>query len=339
MIFSGEVIDGCGRATPAMARSKMQTVFRQHLHETIVPGTFNVRTECEVVFGKPHCVVGDRMFYRMTILKPRRINVWLYRNRTSKMPPRVLELISRENLKSYLGAKTGSVVTIEYNVPWLRSEIAEFAKQYKWFHSFDFLPPELQRADSSLQLESMRIPNVWDLTVLDVGGHTGYFSVEFWKRGARPTLLEKDKHVVARAHTILKRIVPADVELIRADIQTYEIPKNYDIVLYMSVHHQFDPTYAELEPMLRKLAEKVDKMFYFEEIIPFKDSLVTVEQVTRMLKRLYWRVKLLVSYEHKIRGTRHIWQCIKRPVAQPVTTTEKTDVASVVTGEQPQNST
>jgi len=311
--FNATVRSGCNRAINDMSRSVMQNMFFNLLHEYVYPGTFNVVSDTAINFGVPYVAnaEGDRKFYRIKIVEPVEVNAWAYRRDKSRMNPRVIEIISRHKLRDVLKVGDDDRIKIVYNNIWDKNEIKHFINgQGKWFHCFDFLPQKMWRSNSNDVLHKMGLPNIAGKTVLDVGGHTGYYCIEMWKRGAIPTLLEKNRRTVAITKDIIEHIVPADVELIVGDVNTYQLNKKYDIVLYMSVHHQFDPTYKNLDSIINKLAEHTNETFYYEAIIPFKEN-GSVNDTTDILKKHFSKVEYIFKYEHKLRGIRHLWRCTK----------------------------
>jgi len=313
MKFKGTVVKGLGKASRVMSTSAVRKVLHTNLHEEVFPGTFNVLVDIDPdMFDQPYYEgfdVEQRAFYRLRVVSPKEANVWLYRRPASKMSPRVLELISRHNLHEYLGVGAGSTIELEYEGAWTKTERADFINSRKWFQSFGFLPKDKIRTDSNYVLNMLDLGNVWNKTVLDVGGHYGFHSIALWERGAVCTMVEKNRDSVDTAKHIMRSFVPADVNIIRGDFRKQQLPKS-DVVLYLSVHHQIDPTYENLPQTLDFLAKSVGSVFCFEDIIPFGGA-GNADGFHHELELRFSDVKYLGKYSHAIRGTRHIWKCYK----------------------------
>lgn len=313
MKFKGTILKGLGKASHVMSTSAVRRVLCTNLHEEIFPGTFNVLVDVDPgMFDQPYYEgfdVEQRAFYRLRITSPKEVSVWLYRRPASKMNPRVLELISRWNLCEYLGVKPGGIIELEYDGAWTKTERAEFINKRKWFQSFSFLPKDKIRTDSNYVLNILDLGDVWNKTVLDVGGHYGFHSIELWKRGAMCTMVEKNKDSAETARHITRSFIPADIGIIRGDFRKQQLPKS-DIVLYLSVHHQIDPTYENLPQTLDFLVKSVNDVFCFEDIIPFGGR-GSVNDFQHELELRFSNVIYLGKYEHAIRGIRHIWKCHK----------------------------
>jgi len=309
----GKAYSGCAKAQKDMRRNTMQKLFFNLLHEKVQPGTFNVRISKAFDEGMPYAVddTGLRKFYRIDIIKPKFIRVWLYRRENSRMTSKTLELISEVNLREYLKVKDNDEIVLEYTPLWSKNRAVQFAKKVgKWFQSFDFVPEEIQQSNSKKVWKAMALDDVRGKTVLDIGGRTGYYSIKLWELGAKPTLFERDKKSIEEARTIIKHINPANIDIIKKSIISDESEKRYDIILYLSVHHQFDPTYAGLDEMVKKLAKRTKEMLFIELMLPFKGH-GSVEDAELVFSGYFSRVEKLISYNHKLRGVRHLWRCEK----------------------------
>jgi SAM-dependent methyltransferase len=100
---------------------------------------------------------------------------------------------------------------------------------------------------------------------LDIGCHTGFFSNEIAKHGIFTIGIDiylKDI-ITARAQYPTQNLQFVQSEI---DLQTVSMLPNSDIVLLLSVFHHFVRYYGEEQAILilKKLAEKCNKQFYFE---------------------------------------------------------------------------
>ena len=259
-----------------------------------VVGTFNVKTDTPIDLFKP--AIDDRENGRRFWLV--RLDgehyAWAYRWRDSAMPLDRWELVSKSRLPEHL--RDGDL-DIEVLEPLGTEQVRAWARrQDYWFQSFPWSP---QRADSELIWRTVADRADWSgRTVLDIGCHYGYHSFRASKAGARVTGMDLDHRPIETARFINDHIVMQDVQFGTVD----EEDSVYDVILYFSVHHQFDPKYDMLAHKLSELRARARQKVFVELILDmrgmprFSEIDATVGGTT------------LHTYQHRVRHTRRIYE-------------------------------
>lgn len=222
---------------------------------------------------------------------------WAIRDHKSKQKFKTLEILTKERLPQVLTKGNFAVNIYE---PWNREEIRIWAKDKYWFQSFPFSPKK--RADSSFIWDTINVIDWSGLSVLDIGCHYGYHSFKAAGEGAKVIGFEPNRKCLEMARTIQKHIWQEDVSF----VQTMPlVPENFDVILYLSVHHQPDPEYAGLRKKINELKKMTIKHLFVELIMPpmFPSGrTLSEDEIDKIVGG-----KILARYKHNVRGYRKIY--------------------------------
>ena len=111
MIIEGILIKGLGKASKAMA--KCIEGYKQIIGESIFPGTFNVELKKNLYLISPTIRNAGSKFWKVKIVKPKEVSVWIYQQGGSNMPDNQLQILSKYRLRAYLGTGTNRPVSID----------------------------------------------------------------------------------------------------------------------------------------------------------------------------------------------------------------------------------
>ena len=111
MILEGKVLKGLGKAGKAM--SQCIEGYKQIIGETIFPGTFNIELEENLYLISPTIKSQGSRFWKVKIVKPKKVDVWIYQQGGSNMPDNQLQIISQHQLRRYLGIGSNQTVTLD----------------------------------------------------------------------------------------------------------------------------------------------------------------------------------------------------------------------------------
>ena len=261
-------------------------------------GTFNIRLKTgNLADFKPSIVTEHKSYWFVEISKGKECWYgWVVRDHNSRQAWKTLEVLTKEKLPESL--KKGRFKVNVYE-KWDEEQIKEWSKDQYWFETFPFTPKK--RADSKFVWDTINRINWSGLSVLDIGCHYGYFSFKASEVGAKVIGFEPNRNSLEMARTIQKNIIHQDVNFRKI------MPKNenFDIILYLSVHHQIDSTYRNLSSKIEKLKKCTDKHLFVELIIPPvfpKRSNMTESGIDKIVGG-----EVLVKYKHNVRGIRKIY--------------------------------
>ena len=228
---------------------------------------------------------------------------WVYRWEGSGMKRSILEVVSRRPLSKDLHQ---GPLTVTIFPRWNANEIQSWAKDQYWFQTFPWSPSV--RKDGHRTADSRLVWNVihrecgWrNKSVLDIGAHYGFQSLQAARVGATVVGWEPEQPSRDAAVLIDQNIEQEGVEYVARDPGG-----QFDIILYLSVHHQVDPAYDQLDSTIQSLASRCRDLFV-ELILPSsistfggrrKDGQVDVLVGGRVLK----------TYRHNVRGMRRIYR-------------------------------
>lgn len=305
--LSGRFANGSGRAGKWFETKKRQAFMRSVFGRDVFHGTFNFVVSGSKVRA-PQMITrelaasreadeSDSMkwkFYLCDLIKgsesvPVILMFWWRNDHMSGKC--YLELISRERIPDDF--KSGELTLIVYG-RWSEDRAREWASTQHWFQTFPWSPP---KADSAFVWGKIKDLVSWQgKSVLDIGGHSGYYSFKAANNGAHVVLFEPTTSSLNRAKTIGHHIECTDVRYTSKDPQD-----NYDTILYMSVHHLPDPTFEHLEEKLQELRSRCQDLL-LELIVPPLKGDMTAERVDEIVG-----VAPLVNYKHKVRCFRRIY--------------------------------
>ncbi len=293
LCFVGKVVAGCGKA-------HLPENLQQHdrFFNCRMVGTLNVKLESPFRSGRVPAARGDEKNHYWFVHirnKSHGAYAWAYRWEGSRMGSHILELVSRQPLpQSFLSGP----VEVSFPSLWdAATREAWVAEQY-WFQSFDWSP---RKADSGLVRDIIRPACSWsNRTVLDVGAHYGYHS--FWAsaEGASVVGFEPEAPSRSNAITIDQHIEQEGILFVDRDPGG-----SFDVILYLSVHHQIDPAYDRLEETVAGYAARCQDLFV-EIILPSSIRQFGGKRTDLEVDRLIGG-EVLHTYPHRTRGRRRIY--------------------------------
>jgi|GEM_PF-1964871 len=296
MILHGTYVKGIGRA------HQFGEVYRPAFGCPMV-ATFNVQVDGSITGANP----TKTMNLTWPDEEPKPVTFWLcqinghwawaMRWEGTKMPETRVEFISRRPLPEYLKKEP---LTIEVFERWSDEKIRDWGREkYQW-QGFPWLSH--QRVDSELIWRTIEPHANWSgASVLDVGSHYGYHSFRACEAGAFVTAVEPDDKVRIEGEVIARHIEMQDV---RFEKSIEACPSVSDIVLYLSVQHQWDPTYHHLTDKIRDILRHTRKVLFVEIILPpLFGKTYSPEAVDGMIGG-----QVLSTYRHRMRGERRIYK-------------------------------
>jgi len=260
-------------------------------------GTFNVLMEENFISNFIPSIKTEKAAYWFVELEKNGQSYygWAIRDYKSHQRGNILEILTKELLPCSLKEGDLNVRIIER---WDEKKIKNWAKDQYWFQGFSFSP--IKKADSKFLWNNINIIDWIGCSVLDIGCHYGYFSFKASEAGAKVIGFDIDKNSLEMAETIRENIIQQDVTFVRKD------PKiDYDVILYLSVHHQIDKEYQMLARAIKKLKLRTKKHLFVELILPPmfpKNSKMTEEEIDKIVGG-----EILVTYNHKVRGVRRVY--------------------------------
>lgn len=295
LILHGKYFKGIGRA------SRFGDVYQPAFGCSMV-ATFNIQMDNPITDAKPAKIV--ELTWPDEEPKPVtfwlcRINghwAWAMRWEGTTMPENRVEFISRRPLPERLKDEP---LEIEVFERWSDEKIRDWGrKEYQW-QGFPWL--SRQRVDSDLVWRRIEPHADWSgASVLDVGSHYGYHSFRASNRGALVTAVEPDDKARAGGELVARHIEMQDVQFEKSILPSSQ---NSDITLYLSVHHQWDPTYHHLTDKVRDLLQHTRKVLFVEFILPpLFGKTYSPEAVDGMIGG-----QVLKTYKHRLRGNRRIY--------------------------------
>ncbi len=291
--------------------SKYDSVYEQ-LVGYPMRGTFNVRCDLPPpgisawpptqTFEHPN---GEGLAEFWLVKLNRRWRAWAYRWPGTGQSPETLELVSKRLLPDDL--KHGEI-SVEFCERWDTDRVKAWCQKHytqSWHQSFPWSP---QHCDSALVWNTIDTDydSPWTkerrwagLSVLDYGCAWGYHTIRAAAAGAYSVGLDRDPETVAVAREVNDHIECQDA------IFTFDDPGgDWDVILYLSVHHQVDPDYRHLAETIRSLRSRARRSLLVELILPpLFGGGKTAEEVDRLVGG-----RTLATYEHSIRGVRRIYE-------------------------------
>lgn len=291
LVFTGQRIDGCGRAHELSNIAQHDIFFNRRM-----VGTFNIKLNTDAVLDDPSRGDNDNWYWLVRIDNGVDMAYgWVYRWRGSKMPNHILEVVSRGQMPDSFNVGDLNVMVLH---KWGRGEIARWVSQQYWFQTFPWSPT---RADSALMRDVIRPACKWSgRTVLDVGAHYGYHS--FWAAAAGASVVGFEPEAPSRCNaiTIDRHIEHQGVEFVDSDPGG-----RFDVIMYLSVHHQIDPLYKHLRATIAGYAARCEDLFV-ELILPSTLPEFGGGQSDADVDATVGGTPL-ITYRHAVRGVRRIY--------------------------------
>lgn len=286
----GDYIEGQGKA---------HNCCRPHIAALGFPvfGTFNIKLKTGRLNEFTPSIVTRKANYYFLKLKTGKFERfgWAIRDHKSNQGLATLEVLTKELLPHVF--KDSPIAVTLYEL-WSEECTNEWAEDKYWFQTFPFSPKK--RADSQFVWNVIDKIDWAKMSVLDIGAHYGFMSFKASEAGAVVVGFEPNKKSIKMATIIRNNIIQQDVRFMRGDDGS-----KYDVILYLSVHHQSDPSYAKLARKIRELKHRARKHLFVELILPPmfpKDSQMTEAKIDETVGG-----KILARYEHNVRGTRKIY--------------------------------
>lgn len=281
----GEYVSGRGKASRRL--DQYQEVFRSPM-----VGTFNIKTDTSLEQYRP-AIIDKGGAHRYWLVRINDRYGWAIRWTGSKMKPTNWEVLTREPLPEEFKAGELDLQVLER---WAPETIKEWAKGIDWFQTFPWSP---RRADSGLVWGAVAraAGTMAGRTLLDIGCNYGYHTIAAARAGAIAIGYDKNPNVLRVARTINESIEMQDARFAREDPGG-----TFDLILYLSVHHQFDPAYAALRPKIEELAARARTMLFVELIVPPLAGKLDTAAIDGIAGG-----KVLENYKHSVRGYRRIY--------------------------------
>lgn len=284
-----------------VGQGKAHNCGRQHreIFNCDMFGTFNTKlkhgliTEFEPTLVSEH---NNYWFIKLTKEKKEYFG-WAIRGKKSHQGHNIIEMITKQLLPTYLKEERFAVLPLE---KWSDKQIKEWADKQYWFQTFPFSPK--QRADSEYVWNIINRIEWKNMSVLDIGARYGYFSFKASEAGANVLGIETNKSSLKAANIIRDHIIQQDVNFMKEDPYSY---KKYDVVLFLSVLHQMDPSYKSLEAQIDILKSRTLKHLFVELIMPPmfpQGQEIDEKEIDRIVGG-----QILDRYKHKVRGDRKIY--------------------------------
>lgn len=284
----GEYIQGCGQA------HNYEEVYR-HFFNCPMKATFNVRADTAITDFPPlrtpeHPEGGSSKIW---LVKVNGYYAWAYRSPNTKQDPKIWELVSKQLLPDNL--KT-MILELEVLDQWGKPRVDQWCSEHyvnQWHQTFDW--SDRESAGSAMLWNAIEPHADWSgARVLDFGCGWGYHSFRASKLGASVVAIDKD---IGNAIEINDHIECQDVV-----IGTFDIPvESFDIMLYLSVHHQIDPSYEILSQLLQHKRAHCKTLFVELILPPMFGTAALVDAATA-------DAECLLEYKHTIRGQRALYK-------------------------------
>jgi hypothetical protein len=302
-VFIGDYRTGSGRAS-VVFNSQHRKSFMIELFGCPMVGTFNItcaRPTRKFIKNITPSIVGldgdTAWSFRLCKIRAKNneerygwIIYWSNNDRQTHTPYK--EVITRSLLPDSFKTKELTVTVLE---KWGGQAIRGFIGSYdKWFQSFSW---GIKRAGSELVWNAIKPLTAWSgKRVLDVGCNTGYFSFRAAQSGSIVKAVDINNAVLNIARKINDHVEMQDVVFTDKDDGG-----RYDIILYLSVHHQRDPKYDNLKQKIDELRGRCSDLFV-ELIVPPLEGLLQPQDVNNIVG-----VNHLLEYKHVVRRVRRIY--------------------------------
>ena len=266
-------------------------------------GTFNVGVDQPIDDERPTLVLsgGDRYWLVNIRHASGSRHAWAYRWPASQLPHTILELVSKRALPEEFKA---GVLDIDVPEKWSADYVHDWATPLYWFQTFPW-SEHVRKADSAQLWRAIDCIDWAGLEVLDYGCHTGFHCFEASKRGAQALGYDPATEIIERAQIINDHIERQDCEF-----TTAEPSGKFDVVLYLSVHHQRDAEYRWLAAEIARLRVMCRKHVFVELHVRLMEGDMPVRP--QMSEAEIDRIvggEVLLRYEHRLRGTRKLYRC------------------------------
>ena len=288
--FIGRYIPGSGHAHNCC-----------NLHDQVfncrMIGTFNILLHgCSITDFKPSVTTPTKQYWFVRLYNEADFCFgWAIRDYSSRQKFNVIEVLTKTRIPDSFKNRLLKVSIIG---KWDELTVKKWADNQYWFQTFPFTP--VQKANSEHLWKKINVIKWRGKSVLDIGCHYGFFSFKASRKGANVTGFEPNRNSLDCARTIRDNIIQQDVEFVD------KMPKGkFDVVLYLSVYHQLDPTYTKLKEKIEYLKSITKEHLFVELIMPPMfptDKSLTDKDIDGIVGG-----EVLDTYEHRVRGVRRIY--------------------------------
>jgi len=265
-------------------------------------GTFNIKLYAEytsILHFTPSIHTEKNNYWFVVLsLNNNEYCGWAVRGHDSHQGGRTLEILTKKLLPDDL--KTG-ILQVQIFERWDDSKIKKWAKDKYWFQTFPFTP--VPRSNSQLVWDAINVVDWKDKKVLDIGCQCGYFSFQASKSGAYVCGTDSSLSAIQMAKTIRNNIIQQDVKFEK--FSGIPFSSIYDISLYLSVHHQIDPNYLNLQNTITQLKRITKEHIFVELILPPtfpKEGNLSEDDIDKIVSGT-----VLARYKNKVRGFRKVY--------------------------------
>ena len=225
---------------------------------------------------------------------------WAYRWPRSNMNRHIAEVLTKHPLSQPF---MENEIRITLPLRWQDDYVHKWAARRYWFQTFPWTE-HVRKSDSARVWKAINTIQWPGLTVLDYGCHTGFFCFRASLSGADVVGYDISTGTIEAARQINDHIEQQDC------VFTDTLPtEQFDVILYLSVHHQRDSTYDWLEAEIERLKRQARKHLFVElHVVPDHS---TPPVVPKMPEGEIDRIvggRILDRYQHRLRGTRKIYQ-------------------------------
>jgi len=260
-------------------------------------GTFNISVPDLDITKQPNPIICNGKRYWFTKLQIGKIIKygWCIRDIGSNQRLNTIEVLTKKLLPEDFKV---SKIDVSFPDLWSDEKITAWSKNQYWFQTFPF--SFRKRADSQFVWDTINKISWNDMEVLDIGCHYGFFSFKASEHGASVVGMDINKNSLSVAQTIQDHIIQQDVDF----CSTFP-NQQFDVILYLSVHHQIDSSYESLESSISRLKQKIRKHLFIELIMPplFPErSSLTELDIDKIVGG-----RVLARYKHTVRGNRKIY--------------------------------
>jgi len=232
------------------------------------------------------------------------IRGYAFRWQGTELPTNRLEIMTRSPIPDHWKQVD---LLIRFPQPWSGNQISHWAADKfpnRWHQTFPWGP---KKVDSQTNWNRFSKYIEWSGSkVLDIGCNFGFYSFEAAKAGAQVHGIEPDAQRIKTPQIIAEHIEMLDVTFSSVPAQRVfgldsDLDFDLDVILYLSVHHQWNPAYNELGDYIDGLCMRARKHVVVELIQPPMFG----GNHADLLKTLGGKV--IDTYEHEVRGTRRLY--------------------------------
>jgi len=310
----GKFFNRSGRASKAGRSPQRQETFTSVFGCPML-GTFNVKVDADVDLSAPHFSHYEKTgskrvkfcYWRVELTneKGETVSAYIQRWQGTRLNKRDLELVSKTPIPDTF--KTGLIRLRKFR-KLTEQEVREWAfrnlRGRGSFQNYEWNPAG--RADSRRVWDCFSDIDFGGKRVLDIGTNTGYFASKASKAGGIVDAVDVNADSLRLAAEVQNAIEMTDVKFHHTrDLPWQYTLEQYDVIFYLSVHHQIDPNYNNLRDTIQRLLSHTN-ILCLELITPSLQRGMSSDDIDRVVEDL-GGVKLS-SYKHKVRCHRSVYK-------------------------------